>query len=427
MVNEELRAELAQLRGKEAGAPLFVKANKHKEKGSQPHKTRKQRAAEQNAARKKSPPTEIRQHALERCPDCHYKLSGHSIARRREVIDLPVMPPVQVIEHQVIKRWCPKCQTWHSPQLDLSGEVLGQSRIGHRAASMVSWLRTTLRLPVKLVQTLLQQVYGLKLSAGEIVELTHAVAKAGQPTVAHIQQAIVAQPHVHMDETTWRENGDNGYVWACSTPNGLRAYIFKFSRAASIPETILEGFTGVLVTDFYAGYNATDGKHQRCWAHLLRDLRELDEAHSAQHPDLPGWIAAIIQTYREGKALVDRSPPPSPAERQDLFDSLVAQIRDLGLQWPREKGHPAQAMCKRLLRHEAELFAFVLQPGLAPTNNLAERSVRPLVIARKIMRAKSVAAHVRDKARRRGWLSRRSLPRGRPRANPPCFSAMPCW
>ena len=125
-------------------------------------------------------PTQIRKHALDHCPDCNYNRSGQSVARRREVIDLPVLPPLQVTEHQVIKRWCPKCKKWHSPQLDLSGEVLGQSRIGHRAASMVSWLRTTMRLPVKLVQTLLQQVYGVKLSVGEIVELTHAVAAAGQ-------------------------------------------------------------------------------------------------------------------------------------------------------------------------------------------------------------------------------------------------------
>lgn len=384
MIIAGLRTEIVQLQHKDPTPPAFVKANKHAEKGKKPHKTRKKRAAEQNAARKKMAPTEIRKHAVEHCPDCNYKLSGHSVARRREVIDLPVIPPLQVTEHQVIKRWCPKCKKWHTPQLDVSSEVMGQGRMGHRIASLVSWLRTTMRLPVKLVQTLLQQMHGLKLSVGEIVELTHAVAKAGQATVKHISQAILAQPYVHMDETTWRESGDNGYVWACSTASGLRSYTFKFSRAAIIPETILAGFMGTLVTDFYAGYNYTDGKHQRCWVHLLRDLRELDQDHSAQHPELSAWIGAVIQTYRDGKALADRIPAPTPAERQTLFDSLVGRVSDLGLKWPKDKGHPAHAMCKRLLRHADELFEFVRQPGLASDNNLAERSVRPLVIARKI-------------------------------------------
>ena len=261
---------------------------------------------------------------------------------------------------------------------------MGQGRIGNRAASVVSWLRTTMRLPVKQVQQMMQPVDALTLSVGEIVGLTQAVAETGQATVRAINQAILAQPHVHMDETGWREDGDNGYVWAMSTPNGLRAYIFRFSRAAAIPEKILEGFTGTLVTDFYAAYNPTDGKHQRGWAHLLRDLRELDQEHRMHDPDLPAWITALIQTYRDGVALVERDPPPTPTERQALFDSLVEQVRVLGLRWPQDKGHPAHAMRKRLLRHEAELFEFALQPGLAPTNNLAERSVRPLVIARKI-------------------------------------------
>ena len=169
-----------------------------------------------------------------------------------------------------------------------------------------------------------------------------------------------------------------------STPNGLRAYTFRFSRAAAIPEKLLQGFTGTLVTDFYAGYNHTPGKHQRCWAHLLRDLRDLDQDYSAQYPELPAWISALIQIYRDGKALVEREPPPTHSDRQALFDTLLDRVRDLGLKWPTDKGHPAQALCKRLLRHDAELLEFVRQPGLAAHNNLAERSVRPLVIARKV-------------------------------------------
>ncbi len=386
-----LRAENEALQSGsgESKPPAFVKPNAHKQKRERPKKTRRQRATEQNAARKKEPAnqvTEIRQHALERCPACDYKLRGQSIARRRQVIDLPEMPALQVVEHQVIKRWCPVCQTWHTPKLDLSHEVLGQGRMGHGIASLVSWLRTTLRLPVKLVQTLVWQLYKLKLSVGEIVELSHAVAKAGQTAVTEIKQAIVASAHVHMDETGWREDGDNGYVWASSTPEGLRAFEFHFSRAGAIPEAILDGFAGTLVSDFYAGYNHTDGRHQRCWVHLLRDLRQLKADHAIGDSELLTWIDALVQTYRDGKALALHlhDPPSTSVERQTGFDDLVERVEQLGLKWPKDKGHPAHALCKRLLRHSSELFEFVLQPGLASDNNLAERSVRPLVIARKI-------------------------------------------
>ena len=70
-----------------------------------------------------------------------------------------------------------------------------------------------------------------------------------------------------MDETVWREDGDNGYVWATSTPTGCRYYEFALSRGGAVAEHILGAdFHGTWVTDFYAG------PHQRCWVHLLRDL-----------------------------------------------------------------------------------------------------------------------------------------------------------
>ena len=77
---------------------------------------------------------------------------------------------------------------------------------------------------------------------------------------------------------------------------------------------------------------------------------------------------------------------PTQSERRTLYDALVERIQKLGRTWALacDKAHPAHALCKRLLRHDLELFEFVRQPGLAADNNLAERSVRPLVIARKI-------------------------------------------
>jgi hypothetical protein len=79
----------------------------------------------------------VERHALERCPACDYRLSGESIDYTRQVVELPPPQRVEVIEHQVIKRWCPHCGIWRSPRLDLSGQVLGRGRIGVRIASVV--------------------------------------------------------------------------------------------------------------------------------------------------------------------------------------------------------------------------------------------------------------------------------------------------
>ncbi len=137
----ELEAQLTQ-RG---DPPAFVKPNRQKATGEpQP---RKKRAAEHNTSRKRMVATRIERHALERCPECAYRLSGESLDYSREVVELPPPQPVEVIAHQVVKRWCPHCARWRSPQLDLTGQVFGQGRIGVRIASVVAYLRTTLRLP----------------------------------------------------------------------------------------------------------------------------------------------------------------------------------------------------------------------------------------------------------------------------------------
>ncbi len=175
----ELEAQLNQ-RGE---PPPFVKPNRPQP--TEPKGPRKKRAAEHNTSRKRSQPTRIERHVLEHCPDCGYRLRGESIAYTREVIELPPPQPVDVIEHQVIKRWCPHCATWHSPKLDLGGQVIGQGRIGVRVASLVSYLRTTLRLPFRVIQSYLATLHTLAVECGGARGIdpcrAAAVAAAGRP------------------------------------------------------------------------------------------------------------------------------------------------------------------------------------------------------------------------------------------------------
>jgi hypothetical protein len=100
-------AGIAELEQRKPEPPAFVKPNRP---STEPKGPRKKRAPEHNTSRKRAQPTRIERHVLERCLDCNYHLSGGSIADTREVI-----------EHQVVKCWCPHCTTWHSPKLDLAG------------------------------------------------------------------------------------------------------------------------------------------------------------------------------------------------------------------------------------------------------------------------------------------------------------------
>lgn len=370
------QARIVELEAKKTPPPAFVKANV----AQKPKQARKKREASHNHARRLETPTIVVEHRLPCCPACQGRLSGVCLARRRQVVDLPPPPPVEVSEHQVFKGWCSFCQTWREAPLNLSGQVLGQGRIGVGIASLVAHLRQVVQAPLRIIQSWLASVHGLRLSVGAISDLLRRVAAQGQGAYQALRQQIRASPVVQADETGWRENGQNGYVWFAGTPSGERYFEYQHSRAGTIINTLLgDDFSGVLTSDFYAAYNDTPGgKHQRCWTHLLRDLHTLKVDH-ASSLEVVVWAKAVKDTYLLARQWRTEGRPPKRAYRE-----LVLLIRALGEQFAQVKDHPCQALAKRLLRHQDELFVFVRQPGVPADNNLAERSLRPLVVSRKI-------------------------------------------
>jgi hypothetical protein len=374
-----LEAQLATRRD----PPPFVKPNKPPPDPAT-KRPRRRRAPAHNHGRRRATPTEVRTHAYDTCPTCAYALHGASIARRREVLDLPPPPPVQVIEFQVLKRYCPHCAQWVEPELNLDGLVVGHGRVSVRIMALIGWLRTVLRLPLRQIQTYLQQLHQLRLSLGEIQALLATVATQGAADAAAIKAELQASPLLHLDETGWRENGQNGYVWVMTNAHGVSYFHYERSRAGAVARGLTgPHYAGTLCTDFYAAYNEHACRHQRCWAHLLRDLAALEQQH-ASAAGLGEWIQAVGALYTEGRDSGRRAPPPSDGEREGKAAELRGRAHALGLRWARAKEHPAHALCQRLLRHEGELFEFVRQAGVEATNNRAERAIRPLTVARKI-------------------------------------------
>ncbi len=110
---------------------------------------------------------------------------------------------------------------------------------------------------------MLSYLYGFEVSKGEICELLHEVARMGKDEYANILNKVRGSPVVHGDETGWREDGANGYVWSFSTPQE-RYFVYRHSRASSVVKEVLgDEFIGTLVSDFYGAYNIYDGVKQR--------------------------------------------------------------------------------------------------------------------------------------------------------------------
>jgi transposase len=374
---EQRVEELEQAKRK---PPSFVKPNRPPRKT--PQVPRRARAKEHNHGRKRAAVVTRRvEHRSAQCGECGYPLRKGRVAWRREVIDLPPPQAAEVTEHVVWKGYCPRCERWEYAHAEAG---VGRRRFGPRLMALIGYLSESLRLPYAAIRGYLATLHGVQLSEGAIADLRHGLAGQVQPFTERLQEQVRGSAIVHADETGWRENGQNGYAWVFSTPGAeaICYYHFDRSRGQQVVEKVLgETFQGVLGSDFYGGYNGYRGPHQRCWVHLLRDLHDLKEEHRDEDP-VQDWAQAIRALYDRAQTFV-RSGESGQEERQRLYVTLWREVGQLGLRYARAE-HPCRALAKRLLRHQDELFQFVRVAGLAADNNLAERSLRPLVVVRKI-------------------------------------------
>ncbi len=392
--NARLRAELAALRGDESppdasggdeepnAAPVRVKtvprwinANVVTIARNRPRRTRVAVPGRHRAV-----PDQQIVHAPSHCSACAHALGRGRVIRRRQVI---VLPPVraQVIEHVVLERRCRHCGTvCRGTMPDLSAEVGAGRRVGWSVVAQVAVLRTKLRLPVRSVQWL-EQVWGLRVSVGELCGLFDEAARAGRGAYDAVLADARASPAVHVDETGWRQAGRNGWIWTVCTPT-LRYFEHSPSRAGVVARRLVGAeYGGVTVSDFYTAYDQLDGLHQRCWAHLLRDIHDLKTQH-VDDPALQRWAEDVHALYVRALGWAAQANGSAPTERDHARRAFERELLALCRSQPATS--PQATLCQRVERSHPELFMFVADPAVPATNNEAERALRPLVIARKI-------------------------------------------
>lgn len=312
-------------------------------------------------------------HTVDQCPDCQTRMLGGWLKRRRQVIEVQ-LAPARVVEHQYWERQCAVCRKRWTPRSELDGSVVvGQGRLGVDLLALIASLREQGRLPIASIQWYLKTFHHLELSAGAVVGALQQVARRGEPEAARVWEQVRSSPVVHADETGWRENGRNGYIWSFSTPTA-RAYQYGRRNKEMVDQGLGPDFAGVLVTDFYAAYNHYVGEHQRCWVHLLRDIHELKQKHP-DHAGVRQWARHIHRLYRTAKRLRGAGL----AARERLERALLAVAEPFA----RTPYAPQRVLSKRMVDYLKELFVFVVNPLVPPDNNAAERSVRPLVTGRK--------------------------------------------
>lgn len=318
----------------------------------------------------------------ELCPCCGTPLGE---LRDHERIVEDVKPPeLDVTKFKTRSGHCVKCgrtvesRAAHQPPAPLSDLPHGQ--VGLNALAIGLMLRIRQRLPLRQIATVLEKLAGLRVCAGALVKQIKRMARWCRGEYEKLILRMRASKVLHADETGWRIDGHNAWAWVFTQPL-LTLFVIDKSRGNKVIADVLgEAFGGTLVCDFYGAYDALDCPKQRCLTHLLRELKEQSEKDPsfAAEPwatKLKAWCGKAMTHKKQWERLSDPKYELGASRLEDRLDALI-------------RAGPVHAQAKRLhkrlTRHRPDLTRFLWEKKLEPTNNPAERALRPLVVARKI-------------------------------------------
>ena len=331
--------------------------------------------------RPKPPPERIdsrEEHQADRCPDCGGPLNHCSETRKRYIEDIPRDLRPVVTEHVIHRDWCSRCQKKVEPPVP---DALRGSPLGHRVLVLTAWLHYALGNTLAQIIDVLGFHLQFRLTRGGLLQMWYRLQEVLYPWYEQIQRDALDSAVLHADETGWRVNGNTHWLWCFTTPR-LTYYMIHRSRGhPALLEFFISEFAGILVSDFWAAYNAVAcALRQTCLVHLLRDLKQVEKYKSTAY-DWPAFAKLLrrllgdaIRLWRLRGDLPGETYASRRARLTQRLQSLIETA------WSNTE---ARRLIKRLRRHQADLFTFLDHNAVPFDNNHAEREVRPAVIIRK--------------------------------------------
>lgn len=329
------------------------------------------------------------------CQGCGANLSGQdSHPHRHQVIELPPVKP-EVVEYRLHGLRCACCDTVTRADLPSGVSALGY---GERLTAMVALLSGAYRLSYRQVCAVMADLFEVRLSRGGVGRLRQEISDAVSPAVAEAKAYVQEQPVMHSDETSYPQgnrDGENpqrtqGWLWVLVTP-WVSFFEVVLSRSQATAKALIgEQFSGIVTSDRYSAYRWIEvTQWQVCWAHLKRDFtamaersgvsREIGEALLRRQRRLFRWWHRVRDGTLTRSGFFELVKPVRDGFKAELEAANALPIAHA------EKTPLAKTIrtCQQLLQVEPALWTFVQTPGVEPTNNAAERALRPAVIWRR--------------------------------------------
>jgi transposase len=324
------------------------------------------------------------------CPHCQSRnltpIEGVSEHLQEDIVLQPRPFVTRYLHHEA---FCSRC---NRPVVQTAEDELINAPIGPVAKSAAIYLRYRIGMTYRKVQEVFRDLFGLKFVPASAVGFDRQAAVKGEAIYEDLREKIRASAIIHADETSWRNNGIGHFAWYTGNTD-LAFFQIDRHRSTEVAQSILgSNFSGVLVADRYAAYNGTNAKaRQSCLGHLITKAKEItrelllieDKARDKKAEAFCDNIAGFFShACSVGQALLSGSLQWNQAPL--IEKQFLSELQKLCACKLRYK--PAETLRTSLIgKDKQHLFTFLRHPGVQPTNNQAEQSIRFLVIFRKIM------------------------------------------
>lgn len=315
------------------------------------------------------------------CPGCQSMLPATlrsvCLPQRQQVWELPEIKPT-VTEFQYRTVCCPEC---HNLVTATRPAEVPPGAFGPRVAALIALLHGRYRISNRELVSLLQMVWLLPISLGSVVHLQEVASEALAPAQVEVQQAVEQSEHANADETSWREGKLKPYLWVAVTAVAT-LFLIQYGRGKEQLRALIgTAYAGLVTSDRLRAYNSLEPKRrQLCWAHIVRNLRARAEAVGKWQAEaqmllaLAEEVLVIWGDFRDGS--LDR------ATMQGMVLAIQQAMWELVERGKAQK-NTYGSMCADLAPRWEALWTFLSVEGVEPTNNAAERALRPAVLWRK--------------------------------------------
>ena len=280
---------------------------------------------------------------------------------------------------------------WRSSIFFETYSVLFSSKYGRALAAYAVYQNIELQLPQNRIASSARQLFGLSISRNTTNRFKAAIAQEYVCTYDGLLENLCSGRLLHVDETSVSMKGESSYVWVLTSMEEV-AYFHTLTREGETIQTMLKNFSGVLVSDFYAAYDAIECPQQKCLIHFIRDLNDA----LLKHP----YDKELRELAREVSGLV--APMVETVDRRGLKKHFLAKHRIFVTRFYKRlaggfgTSDAARKLIERLEKNRNKMFTFLDFDDVPWNNNNAEHAVKAFASLRRVIAGKATEKGLRD-------------------------------